>query len=37
MMTVISHLFEYKSIRTEPRKISEHVHWHLEGARYLGK
>ncbi len=36
MMADVKYLFIYESIRTEPRKIKDHEHWHLEGARYLG-
>jgi len=36
MMNVINSLFSYESIRTTPRKILDHEHWHLEGAKYLG-
>lgn len=36
MMAAINYLFEYKSIRTTPRKITDHEHWHIEGAKYLG-
>lgn len=36
MLAAINDLFEYQSIRTEPRKIQDHTHWHLEGATYLG-
>jgi len=37
MMTVVNYLFEYQSIRKTPRRILNHEHWHIEGARYLGK
>lgn len=36
MMSVINYLFEYQSIRTEPRKIRDHTHWHIIGAKYIG-
>ena len=36
MMAVINSLFEYESIRTTPRRILDHEHWHLEGASYRG-
>jgi len=36
MMATVNYLFSYESIRTTPRKISDHEHWHLEGAKYLG-
>lgn len=36
MMAVVDYLFEYQSIRTTPRRILNHEHWHLEGAKYRG-
>lgn len=32
---VIDHLFEYESIRKEARKIMNHEHWHILGAKFL--
>jgi len=28
---------EYESVREKPRKILDHEHYHIEGARYIGK
>lgn len=36
MLAAINYLFEYQSIRTEPRKIRDHTHYHIIGAKYLG-
>jgi len=36
MLAVVNRLFEYKLIRMEPRRIKDHIHWHLEGAKYIG-
>jgi len=41
MMNAINTLFSYESIRTEQRKIpaigpDAHIHWHIEGAKYIG-
>lgn len=36
MMATIDYLFDYESIRTEPRKIGDHEHWHIIGAKYIG-
>jgi len=33
---IIIDLFEFESIRTEQRKIKEHQHWHIEGAKLIG-
>jgi len=33
---VIDALFDYTALRTTPRKILDHEHWHIEGARYHG-
>lgn len=35
-MVIVDYLFEYKSIRKEPRQIMDHEHWHVIGAKYLG-
>ena len=35
MMATVNYLFAYESIRYEPRKIADHEHWHIEGAKYL--
>jgi len=32
---IIIDLFEFESIRTEQRKIKEHQHWHIEGAKLV--
>lgn len=32
-MAVIKELFECENIRTATRKILDHEHWHIEGAR----
>lgn len=32
-MNVIDQLFDYESIRKTPRKIGDHEHWHLMGAK----
>lgn len=37
VMTDISYLFEYESVRKKPRKILDHEHWHIEGAKYLDR
>jgi len=36
MMASINALFSYESIRTEPRKIPDHIHYHIIGAKYRG-
>lgn len=36
IMNAIESLFEYGSIRFTPRKILDHTHYHIEGARYHG-
>lgn len=35
-MAVVDHLFEYQSIRMEPRRILDHTHYHIIGAKYIG-
>jgi len=37
VMTDIRYLFKYDSVRKKPRKVLDHEHWHIEGARYIGK
>lgn len=36
MTNAINSLFTYQSIRTLPRHIPNHEHWHLEEAQYHG-
>jgi len=33
MVNAIDYLFEYQSIRRAPRRIADHEHWHVMGAR----
>ena len=30
-LSIINYLFEYDTIRKEPRRLRDHEHWHLEG------
>jgi len=31
----VNALLEYESIRTAPRKVMDHEHWHIIGAKYI--
>lgn len=34
MKAVVNYVFGYESIRTEPRRIFDHEHYHIIGAKY---